>query len=238
MRAFWAAPAARRAAAIAGVEPPDVYTLSADGALHGYMYAPPPGHSNDAEDLSSGGGDMADGVERGKQRDAQEGSGAKRSTNSVQVPIKRARQASATAAVTHPTGSTSQDIMQGTATTLAERLAGGRWALTEKQYFHQSQAKLTAADYHGDTGMLVAAFSSGVFLLHQLPGFEHVQVRLPVTSGSNLVVQAVTAGCLQYACWSHGRTCTCCCMCRTAGALQDEVSVIVHQRLVPRCQAL
>lgn len=53
--------------------------------------------------------------------------------------------------------------------------AAGSWSLLGKHYFSQDNCKLTAADYHGSMGLLVTAFSSGTFLLHQLPAFEHIQ---------------------------------------------------------------
>jgi hypothetical protein len=46
--------------------------------------------------------------------------------------------------------------------------AGGAWRLAEKHFFNQRGARLTAADYHGPSGMLVAAFSNGVFDLYEV----------------------------------------------------------------------
>ncbi len=69
------------------------------------------------------------------------------------------------------------------------------WALERKHFFGQSPARLTCADFHAPSGLLVAGFSSGVFTLHRLAGavsagatdlFEALQVlsvsAAPVTS--------------------------------------------------------
>ncbi|KAK3273321.1 U3 snoRNP protein [Cymbomonas tetramitiformis] len=47
------------------------------------------------------------------------------------------------------------------------------WQLLEKHFFNQ-QAKCTCADYHKESQLFVAGFSSGVFVLYQLPGFEMI----------------------------------------------------------------
>lgn len=52
--------------------------------------------------------------------------------------------------------------------------AGGHWKLDEKHYFNQRGAKASAADYHAGTGMLVVAFTNGIFDLYELPAFRNV----------------------------------------------------------------
>jgi periodic tryptophan protein 2 len=49
----------------------------------------------------------------------------------------------------------------------------GQWRILHKHFFMQ-QGKLTCADYHKGTGMLVAGFSTGIFTLYKMPGFEMV----------------------------------------------------------------
>jgi hypothetical protein len=49
----------------------------------------------------------------------------------------------------------------------------GQWRIVHKHFFMQ-QGKLTCADYHKGTGMLVAGFSTGIFTLYKMPGFEMV----------------------------------------------------------------
>ena len=51
---------------------------------------------------------------------------------------------------------------------------GGHWKLEEKLYFNQRGARVSAADYHAGTGMLVVAFTNGIFDLYELPGFQNV----------------------------------------------------------------
>ena len=58
----------------------------------------------------------------------------------------------------------------------SRRFAHGKWLLIDKHYFRQDNTTLTAADYHPASSLLVTTFSSGCFLLHQLPALEHLQV--------------------------------------------------------------
>ncbi|KAL6776538.1 UTP1 [Auxenochlorella protothecoides x Auxenochlorella symbiontica] len=46
---------------------------------------------------------------------------------------------------------------------------GGHWRLASKYYFNQRGARLTAAAFHPEVGLLAAGFSNGVFDLLQLP---------------------------------------------------------------------
>jgi periodic tryptophan protein 2 len=52
--------------------------------------------------------------------------------------------------------------------------AGGHWKLTEKHYFNQRGAKLSAAAFQGPVGLLAVGFSNGVFELLQLPDLTTV----------------------------------------------------------------
>lgn len=53
-------------------------------------------------------------------------------------------------------------------------LAAGVWCLSSKHYFNQRGAKVSAADFHKATGVLVVGFSNGLFELYQLPEFQLV----------------------------------------------------------------
>ncbi|KAK7205455.1 WD40-repeat-containing domain protein [Myxozyma melibiosi] len=48
-----------------------------------------------------------------------------------------------------------------------------RWTITKRDYFHQ-EAKLRCAAFHPDTNMLVVGFSSGMFMIHELPEFNMI----------------------------------------------------------------
>lgn len=52
--------------------------------------------------------------------------------------------------------------------------AGGHWKLDEKLYFNQRGARVSAADFHAPSGMLVVAFTNGIFDLYELPAFQNV----------------------------------------------------------------
>lgn len=51
-------------------------------------------------------------------------------------------------------------------------LACGSWVLSTRHFFLQRGARLSAADYHKASGILVAGFSNGLFELYQLPEFQ------------------------------------------------------------------
>lgn len=48
----------------------------------------------------------------------------------------------------------------------------GTWVLSARHFFMQRGARLSAADYHKPSGILVAGFSNGLFELYQLPEFQ------------------------------------------------------------------
>uniref|UniRef100_A0A383VAW3 Small-subunit processome Utp12 domain-containing protein n=1 Tax=Tetradesmus obliquus TaxID=3088 RepID=A0A383VAW3_TETOB len=54
-------------------------------------------------------------------------------------------------------------------------LAQGGWVLSCKHFFMQRGARLSAADYHRPSGVLVVGFSNGLFELYQLPEFQVLQ---------------------------------------------------------------
>ncbi|KAK3112358.1 U3 snoRNP protein [Teratosphaeriaceae sp. CCFEE 6253] len=49
-----------------------------------------------------------------------------------------------------------------------------RWRISDRQYFFQEQAHLTSAAFHAESDLLVAGFSNGLFMLHDLPGFSEI----------------------------------------------------------------
>lgn len=143
--AFFASAHTKRSALLLGDPEPSIFTVSADGALFCYTFTP--------ADV------LPDEVRSAGQQ-----------------PAKRKRTG---------WGSDDEEESEGEPQEEAESdvdddpkahgFAYGSWKLTAKHYYRQPNTKLTAADYHGPTGLLVAAFSSGHFIMHQLPEFEHLQ---------------------------------------------------------------
>ena len=54
--------------------------------------------------------------------------------------------------------------------------AGGQWWLSSRRHLQLQGAKVTAVAYHRGSGVLLTAYSSGIFDLHQMPAFTHLQV--------------------------------------------------------------
>ncbi|MEW5311682.1 MAG: hypothetical protein WDW38_003377 [Sanguina aurantia] len=150
---FFSGPATRRAAVVDGKEPAVMYSLSRDGALHAWAYAPgvsstreyahhvakrmkrqQGGSSATAEDGEEGAGD------EGQAGEAAAGSSAGPKSTEEECP----------------------------------RLAGGKWLLSEKHYFNQRGANVSSYAYHKATGILAVGFTNGVFDLYQLPDFQNL----------------------------------------------------------------
>jgi hypothetical protein len=51
---------------------------------------------------------------------------------------------------------------------------GGHWKLHEKFYFNHRGAKVSAVDWHAASSMLIVAFSNGIFDLYEMPTFQNV----------------------------------------------------------------
>eukprot|EP00898_Chlorokybus_atmophyticus_P000595 jgi/Chlat1/1536/Chrsp122S01805 len=67
-----------------------------------------------------------------------------------------------------------------TTTTTPTHLSRGVWSRLSRHFFNQTPAKLSSAAYHRAGRLLVVGFSSGVFGLYQMPGFESIH-RLSVS---------------------------------------------------------
>lgn len=49
-----------------------------------------------------------------------------------------------------------------------------QWAINERHYFKQSNARVKSAAYHIQSNLLVVGFSNGIFGLYELPGFNMI----------------------------------------------------------------
>lgn len=143
---FFASPQTKRAAQLLGDPEPSIFTVSSDGALFGYTFMP--ADSLPPEALQAQQSKLAAKRRRPKEQGVDD----------------------------EDSGSEAEEVVaQVDPNPAAHGFAFGSWTLTSKNFFHQSHSKLTSADYHAATGLLVTAFSTGHFLLHQLPDFEHIQ---------------------------------------------------------------
>lgn len=145
---FFASAQTRRAALLLGDPEPSVFSVSADGAFFCYTFTPADSLPDDAQT-----------ADQSKQPSKRRRPGWE-SDGSAEESESEAADGDDTEAHDDPE---------------SHGFAYGRWKLTAKHYFRQPNTKLTAVDYHGPTGLMVASFSSGHFLMHQLPEFEHLQ---------------------------------------------------------------
>lgn len=126
---FFAGQHVAEAARLEGKQPPALYSLARDGALHSYVFLPDP-----------------------------EGAAA-----------------SAVASAAGAEDEAAEHCAAGDVVTAARpSFTGGHWKLDEKLYFNQRGARVSAADYHAASGMLVVAFTNGIFDLYELPAFQNV----------------------------------------------------------------
>jgi periodic tryptophan protein 2 len=50
-----------------------------------------------------------------------------------------------------------------------------RWRITARHYFMQTPAYVSCAAYHPSSNLLVTGFSTGIFMIHELPDFTEIQ---------------------------------------------------------------
>ncbi len=75
--------------------------------------------------------------------------------------------------------------------------AHGRWKLQAKHLFNQRGARVTCADLHKATGMLVVGFSNGIFDLFEVSAASDVGLRRRYQHSSCLCSCQDAAGCAQ-----------------------------------------
>lgn len=66
----------------------------------------------------------------------------------------------------------------------AEKEEKMNWAIIAKNYFHMEGTRVTCADFHAQSNLLVVGFSSGEFRLYELPEFNLIQL---LSMGQNAV---------------------------------------------------
>lgn len=66
------------------------------------------------------------------------------------------------------------DVEEDTEKTKGNELGGPSWSLEAKHFFHQDNTKLTCAEFHKEKGLLVVGFSSGIFMLYEMPEFIQI----------------------------------------------------------------
>src|SRR5579862_7190890 len=57
-----------------------------------------------------------------------------------------------------------------------------QWRIVQRHYFMQDSAKLSCAEFHADSGLLVVGFSTGVFGLYEMPDFNLIHT-LSISQG-------------------------------------------------------
>lgn len=175
-------PKLQESAGLIGKEAPHLYTLARDGALFAWTYrkseevaaapAVPAGRHvpNKRRRLAQPGegGEQQqaeEGEEQGgssSEEDEEGGSGSGGSSEEEEPEEQQAGagQPAAAAAAAAPEQSLA--------------FAGGHWKLTEKHYFNQRGARLSAAAFQGGAGLLAVGFTHGIFELLQLPDLTTV----------------------------------------------------------------
>jgi WD40 repeat protein len=158
--------AVQEAAGLLGKQPPALYTLSRDGALHAWCYtksegaaAAPAGGAEEEEDDDEAG--SSDSSSSGSDSD----SGSDAEGGDEAAPRRKRRRSSSGGGGGGGGGGGAAAAEPHQSLTFA----GGHWKLTDKFYFNQRGAKLTAAAFHGGAGLLAVGFSAGLFELLQLP---------------------------------------------------------------------
>jgi periodic tryptophan protein 2 len=59
-----------------------------------------------------------------------------------------------------------------------------QWRIANRHYFQQNQVSLTCATFHQRSNLLITGFSSGIFIIHELPDFNEIQTLRYVLNSS------------------------------------------------------
>ncbi|PRW59321.1 periodic tryptophan 2-like protein [Chlorella sorokiniana] len=184
----------QESAGLIGKEAPHVYTLSKDGALHAWTYRKPDAAAEEAAAAAAAAAEQeaaaagrkrrrADGEEEGEEGAS---SGEEGGSGSGSEEEEEEGGSSSSEEEEEVSEEEEEEQQQGqrrqqqaaaqppAAPEQSRTFAGGHWKLTEKHYFNQRGAKLSAADFQGAVGLLAVGFSSGIFELLQLPDLTTV----------------------------------------------------------------
>ena len=179
----------QESAGLIGKEAPHLYTLARDGALFAWTYrksevAAPAGTVAAAAAGAAGRKRRRLG-EEGQEQEGEDGGSSSSDEDDEEAEDGEEEQDAAAAAAAGAAAGRAiqlrgrqQDQQQAAAAAQQQQqshtFAGGHWKLTEKHYFNQRGAKLSAAAFQGPVGLLAVGFSNGVFELLQLPDLTTV----------------------------------------------------------------
>lgn len=148
-----------REQALAGEAVPLMYSLSTDGALHAWSYEAGPQYDNDNSNYAAH-------VSKRRRTEQRQQAAAEQQ----QQPEAEGGEGAEGRA-----GAAAAGGEEGPSTSAAAgfpRLAGGKWFLSAKHYFHQRGARVSAYAWHAPSGLLAVGFTNGIFDLYQMPSFE------------------------------------------------------------------
>ncbi|GFR41863.1 hypothetical protein Agub_g2644, partial [Astrephomene gubernaculifera] len=172
---FFSSPATIAKGTSDGGEAPVMYSLSADGALHGWTYDASAAYTLD---------NLAPPVAKRKRKEMQEAEEQRKLEQEEQQ--QQEEQAEQAQDDQPQQQQQQQDGVKDAAATARQQdgattssspfpsLAGGKWYLSRKHYFHQRGARVSSYDHHSPSGLLAVGFSNGVFDLYQLPDFDNL----------------------------------------------------------------
>ena len=172
---FFTSATTQEAAVVAGTEPVVLYTVSRDGALVGWTHTV----SNDLEQQQQVHHKRYHHKQKQqhyKQKHSKqqqhkrgdEGDGTDEGEDDGEDALENSEEQG------EQGGDEQQQQQQQEEEVPVPALARGVWGIGKKHYFMQRGAKLSAADFHKGTGVLVVGFSNGLFELYQLPEFQQI----------------------------------------------------------------
>ncbi|KAG2492638.1 hypothetical protein HYH03_009054 [Edaphochlamys debaryana] len=167
VRVFFASPEAlAKGTSTAGEPAPAMYSLSADGALHGWTYAASAAYTLDnlaphrAKRRRQEQAQAAEAEAEAEQGEGEEGAG--------DAAARRRQPGASTSAGAGAGGEEGAPAGSGRPGAFPW-LAGGKWYLSAKHYLQARGARVSAADWHPRGGLLAVGYTSGVFDLLSLP---------------------------------------------------------------------
>ena len=172
---FFTSEATRAAAALAGQPATHLYTVSRDGALFGWHFtrsaaaAAAAAAATASRPVATAGKARTGGAPRGGDAQMRDGGAAAAKATAPSASSSSSDDDEDDGDATASSSSDDSAEDEEEAQPEPPAFAGGLWSVGSKHYFLQRGAKLSCADFHRKTGVLVAGFSHGVFEMLQLP---------------------------------------------------------------------
>eukprot|EP01025_Chloroclados_australasicus_P005925 TRINITY_DN1192_c0_g1_i5.p1 TRINITY_DN1192_c0_g1~~TRINITY_DN1192_c0_g1_i5.p1 ORF type:complete len:967 (-),score=113.08 TRINITY_DN1192_c0_g1_i5:314-3214(-) len=160
----------KKAAKFAELDPPEFYVIDRNGAVHCWGFEANEQQLQIPDDQEEHQQEIQD------QEDGQDDKGQESDDDKAMIQVSEADESSDDEIEQFEETDEDEDTDQEQERRLKEqKYANGRWSLRKKFFLEMKAGKVSAADYHRDTGVLAIGYERGVFELVQMPEFTVIQ---------------------------------------------------------------